>query len=67
MTPAQLKGLQRGDLVRHKSGGGALVVSGNYGSHVTAVTSVDMTNPTEWDKVRRDGSVIVDSNPAAGR
>jgi hypothetical protein len=66
MTPAQLKGLERGDLVRHKSGGDAYVVTSNYGNHVTAVRTVDMTNPTEWDKVRRDGSVIVDGNrPAA--
>lgn len=60
MTPAQLKGLRRGDLVRHKSGGGNLVVLANYGDRVTAVTSADLTNPNEWDQVDASGAVISD-------
>lgn len=60
MTPAQLKGLQRGDLVRHKGSGDSLVVTGNYGDRVTAVRTVDMTNPNEWDQVDTSGAVISD-------
>lgn len=41
--------LQRGDIVRHKSTRQVFVVTGNYGDHVTAVASADMTNASEWE------------------
>lgn len=48
MTPEQLRALQPGDVVRHVLGSDAYVVTANYGSRVTAVRTVDMTNPAEW-------------------
>lgn len=50
--------LKRGDLVKHKHDRRTFVVTSNYGGRVTAVSSVDMTNPSEWDLVNADGSVI---------
>lgn len=49
MTPHQFRNLQPGDLIKHKSGGEALIVTGNYGNHVTAVATRDASNPSEWD------------------
>ncbi len=51
MTNDEMKKLRRGDLVAHKSGSKLYVVTGNYGDHVTAVDSVDITNAIEWNKV----------------
>jgi len=51
MTPEEFKNLSRGDLVTHKSGGNVIIISNNYGEHVTGVVSYDITNPTEWDLV----------------
>lgn len=47
--------LKVGDIIRHKSGGKAFVVTGNYGHHVTAVASVDVTNPHEWERLVKPG------------
>lgn len=41
--------LNRGDLVRHKSGGKAYVVDGAYGDRASAHASVDITNESEWE------------------
>lgn len=60
MSPMQFVRLKVGDLIRHKSDHKAYVVSGNYGDRVTAVRTVDMTNPSEWALVREDGSEIAD-------
>lgn len=49
MTVDELKNLKRGDIISHVSGGHALIVTGNYGNRVTAVRTVDVTNPIEWD------------------
>lgn len=43
-----------GDIIRHKSEGKALIVTGIYGDHVTAVRSVDVTNPIEWEVLKKD-------------
>jgi hypothetical protein len=48
MTEEELRQLQVGDIVRHASAGDAYIVTGNYGDHVTAVRSVDITNAIEW-------------------
>lgn len=53
-------GLKQGSLVRHRSGGHAYVVHSHYGDRVTAARTVDLTNPSEWDHVREDGSIIAD-------
>ena len=51
MTEDQMRKLQVGDLVRGKLSGMTFVVTGNYGDRVTAVKTVDMTNPEEWEIV----------------
>jgi len=51
MTPKQFKALQRGDIVRNVGASESYVVTGNYGGRITAVRSVDMTNPREWDLI----------------
>ncbi len=49
MTDDEMKNLRDGDVVAHKSGGDPCIVTGNYGDHVTAVRTVDITNPIEWE------------------
>ena len=45
--------LKTGDIVRHKSGGESYVVTAVYGSdRATAVRSVDITHPPEWEVMR---------------
>ena len=53
MTNEEFAALKEGDIVRGKSSGMAYVVTGNYGSHVVAVRTVDMTNPDEFDLVQK--------------
>ena len=49
MTHADLVTLKKGDIVKHTDlDRGTYVVTGNYGDHVTAVRSVDITNFSEW-------------------
>lgn len=51
-----LSDLKTGDIIRHISktlGHEALVVTANYGAHVTAVRTQDVTNPSEWMVLRR--------------
>lgn len=43
--------LERGDMIKHIADHRVFVVTGNYGSRITAVTSVDLTNPSEWKLV----------------
>lgn len=51
MTRDELKKLEPGDLVRAKFNGEVYMVTGNYGERVTAVQTVDITNPPEWEVV----------------
>lgn len=53
MTQDDLKNLQVGDLVRHAAFHGVYVVTGNYGGRVTAVRTVDLTNPSEWERAKK--------------
>lgn len=53
MKPLEkLSDLQPGDIIQGRSSGDSFVVTANYGSHVTAVRTVDITNPDEWLVVR---------------
>lgn len=52
MTIDELRALKPGDIIRHVHGSYGLVVTGNYGSRVTAVRTVDVTNPDEWTLVQ---------------
>lgn len=60
MTEKEFSGLAPGQVVRGKSIGQGYIVTGNYGTHVTAVRTVDLTNPDEWDLV-----VVSTSTPPA--
>lgn len=51
MTKDEMRALREGDIVRGKSSGMAFIITGNYGERLTAVRSVDITNPDEWEKV----------------
>jgi hypothetical protein len=51
MKQDELDSLQRGDIVKHKGDSRTFVVTGNYGGRVTAVATVDITNPAEWEIV----------------
>ena len=56
MTNEEMKQLRVGDVIQHKSlGSKQYVVTDNYGDRVTAVDSVDVTNPIEWDVVASGG------------
>lgn len=53
MTNEEMRGLRPGDIIRPKHGTEALVVTGNYGDHVTAVRTYDVTNAVEWDLIEK--------------
>ncbi len=53
MRDDEMKKLDSGDIVRSKVTGEAWIVTGNYGGHITAVRTADLTNPMEWDLVRK--------------
>ena len=48
MTPDEFKNLKRGDLVSHHRHREPYTVDENYGTHVTAMRTVNMTTPGEW-------------------
>ena len=49
MSENEMRKLQVGDIVRGKLTGMVFVVTANYGNRVTAVRTVDITNPDEWE------------------
>ena len=51
MKQTDFDNLDRGDIVRSAASGAIYIVTGNYGDRVTAVKTVDMTNPIEWELV----------------
>ena len=51
MTHEEFKNLKTGDIVKHVSNGRLFIVSANYGTRVTAVTTADLTNSSEWLKI----------------
>ena len=53
MTKAEFLNLQPGDIVRHHFGEEGLIVTGNYITHVTAVFTMDITNPEEWILIQK--------------
>lgn len=53
MKEEDFKKLQIGDIVKGQFSGEIFVVTGNYGSHITAVKSVDMTHPQDWELIRK--------------
>jgi hypothetical protein len=61
MTIDEMKDLKPGDLIRHVAGSRAYVVTRNDGGRITAVRTIDVTNPPEWEKVdgRHDADALV--------
>jgi hypothetical protein len=53
MSPADFRSLKCGDIVQSRFDSTGYIVTANYGDRATAVTSVDMTNPTEWDLIQK--------------
>lgn len=45
---SSLEELEIGDIVRGQISHRTFVVTANYGTHVTAVDTQDITNPNEW-------------------
>ncbi|WP_026463503.1 hypothetical protein [Adhaeribacter aquaticus] len=45
----EIKKLKRGNVVRNRGNKNSYVVDANYGDRVTAICSVDITNPDEWE------------------
>ena len=54
MTKDEIKNLKTGDILRHKLGLNGYVVTANYGDRITAVRTVDITNPDEWDLIKKE-------------
>jgi len=48
MTKADFHELNVGDMITHDNDSHTYIVTGNYGGRVTAIQTVDTTNPTEW-------------------
>lgn len=46
--PLEFSEAEVGSLIRHVDGGLSFVVTGNFGDRLTAVRSIDVTNPPEW-------------------
>jgi hypothetical protein len=55
-----LRQLQRGNIVRNRGTGQSYVVDSTGGDRVTAVTSIELTSPDEWEVVQQESSVAYD-------
>jgi hypothetical protein len=53
MSTDELHALREGDCIQSKLTGQTYLVTGNYGMHVTAVCTVDVTHASEWTLVSR--------------
>ena len=53
MTNLELLNLSTGDIIKHVTEPQTFVVTVNFGDRVTAVTTVDVTNPVEWEVVAK--------------
>jgi len=67
MTKEEFSKLKEGHIVRGKLSGLAYIVTGNYGDHVTAVRTVELTRPSEWELVAKEAfmSVVPPRSPGA--
>jgi hypothetical protein len=62
VTEQEFSCLQTGDIVKSDLGSKTFIVTSNYGGRVTAVTTVDMTNPFEWELVAKAHHTIKGCN-----
>lgn len=49
MNREEMENLKDGDIISHRVHKGHFMVTANYGDRVTAVKTVDITNPDEWE------------------
>ena len=56
MTSEQMRDLKPGDLVRGGDFNVAYMVTANYGDHITAVRTVEITHPDEWDLIQKNAA-----------
>ena len=64
MNDIVIHDLEHGDVIRHKRSSGIncgmFIVTANYGDRVTAVSTVDVTNPPEWELVSKVTRTIIE-------
>lgn len=65
MTNEEFKHLNTGDVVGSKMSGVSYVVMNNYGDRVTAVRSLDMTNPNEFDLLSKAQQYPINALPTS--
>lgn len=53
MTKEEMEALKVGDIIRSIYNRIPYVVTGNYSGHVTAVNSVNMVRPPEWEVIKK--------------
>jgi len=53
MTNEEFRKLGIGDIVKSFISDEIYIVTGNYGSHVTAVATKDLSHPSEWSLVSK--------------
>lgn len=51
MTEKEFNDLTIGDIVRHKTGADGYVITSSNGRNITAVRTIDIANPIEWDLI----------------
>ena len=67
MTRQEFVRLNMGDLITSKASGATYIVTGNYGSRVTAVHTVDVTNLDEWTVTHETGLTPVEEGRNDGK
>jgi len=50
MNTLEFRQLQIGDSIRHKNDTRMFIITANFGDRITAVATVDLTNPFEWER-----------------
>jgi hypothetical protein len=51
MTKEEFENLTARDYVRHKGSGRGYMITNDYGNRKIAVTTIEITNPDEWELV----------------
>jgi hypothetical protein len=47
--------INAGDIIKHKADHRKYIVTANFGNRITAVKTIDATNPIEWEVFNRSG------------
>jgi hypothetical protein len=57
MDPITFEKLDIGDIIRHKNSSDGYVVTGHYGETKIVTRTLTVTNPDEWDLIRKGNPV----------